>query len=120
MAGATDGTDEKTVAPIRSAAVKNGRNVGRVGRKDRLPSVRRKKRRCVEVSANNDARCGKPTVINAPRNPREIIPSCQNCLTENDRRTRLEYDFYIFYIYFTLNASQITLSLKSSHNLRHL
>lgn len=60
MAG--DETDEKTVAPIRSAAVKNGRYVGW---KDRLPSVRRKKRRCVEVSANNDARCGKPAVINA-------------------------------------------------------
>jgi len=71
MAG--DGTDEKTVAPIRSAAVKNGRYVGW---KDRLPSVLCKKRRCVEISANNDTRCGKPAVINANGKSAVISLNC--------------------------------------------
>lgn len=58
--------DEKTVASIRSAAVKNGRyaSEGRTG----CRACSAKTMVCVNISANNDVHCAeKPLVISAEK-----------------------------------------------------
>lgn len=87
MAG--DGMDEKAVAPIRSAAVKNGRYVGSEGQVARRAA---KSDGALRFPRIIRLLCGKPTVINANEKSARLFPMSKLSKTENNQTERHEYD----------------------------